>query len=163
MTSRPGEVAIHGERAGSKRSMSRRYSLNITTHGAISASITTQNKLKLYVTKKVGSASFKNTLTRKLSTKEVAWVKENRGLQRWVAKDVEIEEVLEHPFLEMMKAINPLQNQADMWMLTETFMGITGNCYWWMRPNNLGIPYQLWILETQRTVPVPGTSIDNPF
>jgi HK97 family phage portal protein len=120
-----------------------------------------RQKLKLYVTKKVGSASFKNTLTRKLSTKEVAWVKENRGLQRWVAKDVEIEEVLEHPFLEMMKAINPLQNQADMWMLTETFMGITGNCYWWMRPNNLGIPYQLWILETQRTVPVPGTSIDN--
>lgn len=120
-----------------------------------------RQKLRLYVTKKTGSTAFKNTLTRKLKSTEMAWVKENSGLQRWVAKDIEIEEVLEHPFLETMKSINPLQNQADMWMLTETFMGLTGNCYWWMRPNNLGVPYQLWILESQRTWPVPGPDLDH--
>jgi len=119
-----------------------------------------RQKLRLYVTKKVGSASFKNTLTRKLMKDETAWVKENPGLRRWVAKDVEVEEVLEHPFLEMMKAVNPLENQADLWMITETFMGLTGNCYWWIRDNNLGVPYQLWILETQRTLPIPGPNID---
>ena len=120
-----------------------------------------RQKLRLYVTKKTGSTSFKNTLTKKLNSTQMAWVKENPGLQRWVSKDVEIEEVLEHPFLETMKSINPLQNQADMWMLTETFMGLTGNCYWWMRPNNLGVPYQLWILESQKTWPVPGPDLDH--
>ena len=120
-----------------------------------------RQKLRQYVTKKTGSSAFKNTPTRQLKGAEVAWVKENPGLKRWVSKDVEIEEVLESPFLEMMKSINPIQNQADMWMLTETFMGLTGNCYWWMRMNNLGVPFQLWILETQRTMPVPGPDIDH--
>lgn len=117
--------------------------------------------LRLYTTKKKGSPKFKNTVTQPVSTKQLMRLKKSPHLQKWTTrKDVDIEEVLEHPFLNMISQVNPILNQAYMWMLTETFMGLTGNAMWWVRRNKLGVPYQIWLLEPQYTIPVLGETID---
>jgi len=99
--------------------------------------------------------------TRAITREQRDWLYSNERLDPWLTKAVEIEEVLDHPFLRMMRKVNPLKNQSDLWMETETFMGLTGNCIWWMRPNAKGEPYQLWILESQKTRPVLGETLDD--
>jgi len=120
-----------------------------------------RQKLRLYVKKQKGSPGYKVTPTRKVEKEQLKFLYENPGLRLWLGKDVEIEEVLLHPFLTMMESVNPLLNQADLWMLTESFMGITGNSYWWIRKNKLGVPWQLWVMETQYMKPAIGKTFDD--
>ena len=117
-----------------------------------------RQRLRLYLAKDTGSVVQKKT--RPLTKEQKLWLYKNEGLDPWLTKAVDIKEVIEHPFLVMMRHVNPMINQADMWMKTEKFMGITGNCYWWKRKNRLGVPYQLWILETQFITPALGEHID---
>lgn len=120
-----------------------------------------KQNLRLYVKKKTGAPGFKVTQTRKVEKEQLEFLYKNPGLRLLTRKDIEIEEVLTHPFLDMMERVNPLLNQADLWMLTESFMGITGNCYWWIRKNKLGVPWQLWIMETQYMKPAIGKTFDD--
>lgn len=119
-----------------------------------------KQRLRLYISKKAAGASAFRCVTKPIDKEQRIWLFKNEGLYPWLRSAVEIEEIVEHPFLRMMKEVSPILNQADLWMLTETFMGLTGNCYWWMRPNALGEPYQLWVLETQKTKPVLGETLD---
>jgi len=118
-----------------------------------------RQRLRLYVTVKSG-ASAGHMKTRKVDKDRLKFLYQNEGLEPWLKRAVEVEEVEEHIFYDMMRKVNPVLNQSDMWMLTETFMGITGNCYWWKRPNMLGVPYQIWIKETQYMRPKLGKTID---
>lgn len=117
-----------------------------------------RQRLRLYVAKGLGSAVYRDT--RSLTREQKQWLYKNEGLDSWLTKAVDVEEVVDHPFLVMMRHVNPMMNQADMWMLTEKFMGITGNSVWWKRKNALGVPYQIWFLETQFLTPSLGKSID---
>lgn len=117
-----------------------------------------RQRLRLYIAKGPGAAVSRST--RALTKEEKQWLAKNEGLDPWLTKAVDIEEVIEHPFLVMMRTVNPMTNQADMWMKAEKFMGITGNSVWWKRKNALGVPYQIWLLETQFLTPVLGENID---
>ena len=121
----------------------------------------TRQKLRLYSQKEKGAPAFKNVATQGISPAKDKYLRDNPGLEKWVTqKDIEIVEVLEHPFLDIMKAVNPILNSALLWMLTETFMGLTGNAFWWIRRNALDVPYQIWLLEPQYVTPLIGRVID---
>lgn len=64
-------------------------------------------------------------------------------------KAVELEEVIEHPFLDMIKAVNPLINRFDLWDGTELWLELTGNAYWYVYKDNLGVPQEIWPLPPQ--------------
>lgn len=117
-----------------------------------------RQRLRLYIAKGPDSSVSRNT--KPLTREQKQWLYKNEGLDPWLTKAVDVEEVIDHPFKVMMRHMNPMMNQADTWMLTEKFMGITGNCVWWKRKNALGVPYQIWILETQFLTPVLGENID---
>ncbi len=120
-----------------------------------------RQKLRLYAEKQSGSPAYKNVLTQKIDPVKEKYLRNQPGLEKWVTKaETEIVEVLEHPFLDIMRTVNPLLNSALMWMLTETFMGLTGNAFWWVRKNALGVPYQIWLLEPQYVTPLIGNVID---
>lgn len=74
-----------------------------------------------------------------------------------VKKAVEIEEVIEHPFLDLMANVNSFMNRFDLWESTELFQELTGNAYWWVRDNGLKIPSEIWVLPSDRVRAVPGT------
>lgn len=71
--------------------------------------------------------------------------------------DVEIVELFEHPFLDLMKNVNPHMNQHELFDLSQKFEELTGNSYWYVLKNNLGLPMELWIVPSQdmRIVPDP--------
>lgn len=105
--------------------------------------------LKLYV----GKESKKQKIlvkTKSLSIKEQDRLFALPSNQRITRKAVELEEVTEHPFLDLIESVNPLLNRFDLWDLTELWLELTGNSYWYVYVNEkLGIPTEIWPMNPQ--------------
>lgn len=127
---------------------------------AYNARAIARQKLRLYKGKTASVLQAKQT--RPISRDALVHLKENAGIDKWLtkAKD-EVEEVIEHPLLTLLQQVNPMLNQLDLWMLTETNMGLTGNAYWWLRENKMGEPYQIWVWSSDRMRIVLGDDLDN--
>ena len=46
--------------------------------------------------------------------------------------------------------------QSDLWYESVLYLLLTGNCYWWVIPNRLGQPAELWVVPSQWIKSVPG-------
>ena len=68
------------------------------------------------------------------------------------------EEITEHVFLDLMKNINPHFNKFELFTLTSIFMEVTGNAYWWIVKDNLGVPRAIWNLPANWVKIVPSKS-----
>jgi len=104
--------------------------------------------LRLYVSKP--------ERTSKLLVKTVKVSKINKdrlsrkaNLNGYVAKAVDVEEVMAHPFITLMKAVNPLINRFDLWELTQIWLELTGNAYWYVYKDKLGVPQEVWPIAPQ--------------
>jgi HK97 family phage portal protein len=104
--------------------------------------------LRLYVGKQT-----KNTKvivkTVKLDRKHEERIRKQGNLIPYHRKAEEIEEVVEHPFLQVIKKVNPLINRFDLWDGTQLWLELTGNAYWYIWKDNLGVPQELWPLPPQ--------------
>jgi len=89
--------------------------------------------------------------------REIAKDKSYEGnlVKLWVSKGYEVEEINEHPYLELIKAVNPMMNGFELWELTSLYLDIIGNCYWYLRPNGAGLPAEIWVLQGQYVKVVP--------
>lgn len=104
--------------------------------------------IKLYVMK--SSKSQKVLVKTKPVMKQVRdQLIEKANLYNYVQKAVDVEEVLEHPILEVFKKVNPFINRFDLWFLTEVFLELTGNAYWYTLRDGLGMVTQIWPLPSQ--------------
>ena len=70
-------------------------------------------------------------------------------------EDGEKEEVKKHPFLDLMKTVNPHSNKFQMKAVTQIFLELTGNAYWWMPKGSMGIPSSIWNLPSHWMAVVP--------
>lgn len=104
--------------------------------------------LRLYVGKQD-----KNTKilvkSHKLNKREEMRIRKQGNLIPYHRKAVEIEEVEDHPFLDMIKTVNPLINRFDLWDGTQLWLELTGNAYWYIYKNKLGVPSEIWPLPPQ--------------
>ena len=71
-------------------------------------------------------------------------------------KDGQLVRVDDHPFLDLMKKVNPVMNILDLKSLTSIYLDLTGNAYWYTPLNVLKQPAEIWILESQNVKIVPG-------
>src|SRR6056297_2693837 len=91
-----------------------------------------RQRLRLFLMKKTGQETPAKTMS--VSKKDKDWLKANyydrirQGIS--TIGDFEIVELAGHPFLEMMRNINPFYNQTDFLYLTDTFLELTGDSYW---------------------------------
>lgn len=69
----------------------------------------------------------------------------------------EVEEIFDHPFLDLMRTTNDDGNGFEAMYLTSVFMDLTGDAYWNLEDGPLGIPEKLFVLLSQFTRVVPGT------
>lgn len=58
-------------------------------------------------------------------------------------------EILDHPFLDTLAQVNPFMNYFELWELTLTYLETTGNAYWYLVNNRLGVPAELWVIPSQ--------------
>lgn len=76
-----------------------------------------------------------------------------------ISAEVKIEEVVEHPILDLLAQVNPVHNAQDLWELTTFHQETVGSAYWLLDTDSvLGIPRAIWPLPAHKVKPVrlPG-------
>ena len=104
--------------------------------------------MRLYVGKQSKSTKIL-VKTAKLDRKQEDRIRKQGNLIPYHRKAVELEEVLDHPFLEMIKKVNPIINRFDLWDATQLWLELTGNAFWYIYKDKLGVPQELWPLPPQ--------------
>lgn len=106
-----------------------------------------QVPLKLYVSKKKNSKKLLvQTKEVKKEVKDFIFSSPNLNLIECVRKGVDIEEVVEHPFLNLLRNVNSFTNRFDLLEATELYLELIGNSYWYVIKNNFGIPSEIWVV-----------------
>jgi len=118
--------------------------------------------LRLYVAKQEKN---EDLLTETMSVPIEKQIKlRNRYVHNPVIKTaVEIEEVVEHPLIDLTTQVNDFMNHTDLMELTDLHLELTGNAYWYLVPGPLGVPIEIWPLppEKMRVVPDPEKFISH--
>ncbi len=112
--------------------------------------------LRLFGAKTNGQKSrFK---TKPISKALLKRINKSRYLHRKSAKADEIEEIVDHPALDLLTNVNKFMNEFELQFLTFLGQEITGNSYWWiLRDPQLGVPLEIMPLMPQyvRIIPDP--------
>jgi HK97 family phage portal protein len=69
------------------------------------------------------------------------------------------QEIWEHPLLELLERVNPLKTPYELWQETIIQLELCGNAYWYLAPNRLGIPGELWPIPPDRMSVVPDAQV----
>ncbi len=69
--------------------------------------------------------------------------------------DVKQTTLLDHPFLDMMWRPNPFTSRLELWLTTLNHLDLSGNAYWLVLCDKMGIPREIWPLYPQYMRPIP--------
>ena len=119
---------------------------------SINASVCASFEPKLYVATGKSQPQAR-CLTKSLDRKTEQRLRRLKHLPARITKAATIEEVLDHPLLTLMQAVNPAHNAFDLWELTTTYQEVHGSAYWLLDIGPLGVPEQIWILPSQNVTP----------
>jgi len=88
--------------------------------------------------------------TRRWPTKRVEYRQKQHFAQQFGRKDAgDIEEIEEHPILDLLAKVNPWRNSFDLLELIFLYEGLVGNSYVYKLRGRLGVPEELWVLPSQ--------------
>lgn len=93
--------------------------------------------------------------TRSIRPERMDYLAKSPSTWQAVSKAVEVEEVLEHPFLELMAKVNDFRNGFDLTEEMFLYLDLVGNAYWVILTNNIGVPDEIWPLMSQYVKIVP--------
>jgi hypothetical protein len=65
---------------------------------------------------------------------------------------VKIEQVTDHPLVDLLSAPTPpgiSLNSFDLWELTQIYLEVHGRAYWYLEGGPLGIPQNIWVMPAQ--------------
>jgi HK97 family phage portal protein len=78
----------------------------------------------------------------------------HRGrLPNRIKHSARIDEIVDHPILDLFEKCNPAHNGFDLWELTTFYQETVGSAYWYIETDNLGVPSVIWILPAQNVTP----------
>jgi len=112
--------------------------------------------LRFYVAINRGDRAIVHVPTREVSKQQKDYLFSLASTQLQLRSAIDLEEVLVHPVIDLMTNVNNLHNAYDLQELTEVFLSLTGNCYWYIPKNSLGVPAEIWIMPSQYMSIVPG-------
>lgn len=113
-----------------------------------------QVPLRLYAAKPSGKTKALFP-TQSISSEKLKYLKKAPHLIGRISKAVEIEEVLTHPFLDLMTSVNKFTNQFDLLEGMFLDLELTGNAYWQLVFNELKMPQEIWSRMPQYVTIVP--------
>lgn len=89
-----------------------------------------------------------------------------RGANR-IAKNLKIDEITEHPILDLLHNVNEFHTQFELMELTSKYLDIIGVAFWRFESDALGTPQKLWLLPSQQvklvTANVGGKTVITGF
>lgn len=114
-----------------------------------------QTALRLYVAKpaRKTKALFP---TRKVHPTKLKYLVGSPSVMKYLSRAAEVEEVVEHPLIELLDTANPLWNRFDLLEFMFLSQEITGNGILCKYRNGLQMPTQLWPLMVQYVDIIPS-------
>jgi len=158
-----GSVLLEGREPKTKKDFIRAFKGFVYICAKLNSQTVASQKLRLYVAKKEKTKVYRTISTRPLSRQLKTWIYSKPHLDHWLTKAADVEEITDHVFLDLMKQVNPQHNARDLKEYTILFSDLTGECYWWLRKNRLGVPDQVWPIPPQFVNPVFGDNLDKPI
>jgi len=61
-----------------------------------------------------------------------------------------------HPLVRLLRDPNEPDTSYDLFYETILFLGLTGNAYWWVPKNKLGVPSAIWVVPSHWMWPIIG-------
>ena len=122
------------------------------TCASINASACASFPPRLYVTTSPRQPAAR-CLRRSLPACEELKLKSSAHLARYTTAAAHIEEVVEHPLLDLLRKINDVHNAWDLWELTTLYQETVGSAYWLLVFDGLGRPCEIWPLPAQHVRP----------
>ena len=112
--------------------------------------------LRLYVGKPT-SNSIKSHPTKKITKRKEAFLRDNPTLSSLpqVRKAAEIEEIVDHPLITLMRNVNNFMNYFSLFELTNLYQELCGNAYWYIIEDRLGVPREIWPMPPQNVRILP--------
>jgi len=111
--------------------------------------------LRLYVAKRTGSQKLLAP-TKVVPPMLKQQMQRRASLAPWLAKAADVQEVQEHPLLELLKKVNPFNNGFELLFDTDLYQELTGNAYWYIVRDKLGLPAAIWSLPSQYMYVIPS-------
>ena len=118
------------------------------------ASCVAKGTFKLFVATKAGKRLI--APTKDIDKTTFKWLENNSGLHSYLQKANSVKEVINHPFIELLKTPNPFMNRYELLEMTALSLELTGNAYWYIFKDNLGTPRQIWVIPAQNMLIVPS-------
>lgn len=115
-------------------------------------SVATQ-KLRLYARTSPNQKRIKNFTTKEVDNRTFSKI--IKAIPNTKPVDV-IEEVYDHPVLDLIYKVNSNSNYFDNMQLTQTYMDLTGNAYWYIVFDRDGMPAELYQMRPDFTSVVSG-------
>ena len=129
----------------------RSYVYACATKNAVSCA---QIPLRLYAVKptRKSKSLFK---TKSVSAKRMDYMSGIPQICQKIASG-DVEEVIDHPFLDIMRNVNGFMNQFDLLESVFLHQDLVGNAYWYIeRGNSMGVPTEIWPLLPQYVKIIP--------
>lgn len=120
------------------------------TCATLNASVCAAYPPSLYVATQPGQPMPK-CLTRTLSPQHERQLR--AGIRGHHSKAAKIEQVMDHPLLTLLRAVNSIHNAHDLWELTTLYQEVFGAAYWLISLGPLDIPEAIWLLPSQHVTP----------
>ena len=134
--------------------LTRRYSSWVYACASKNASSCAQVPLRLYGKKRQRNTKF-IVPVKDVDREKKDWLFSQPQLQTKLANAVDVVEIMEHPFLDLLANVNPFMNGFELieyWIL---YQELTGNAYTYIVTDSRGTPSELWIVPPQKMKILP--------
>jgi HK97 family phage portal protein len=69
--------------------------------------------------------------------------------QKWLPRSSQVDEVIDHPLISLLRQANSYHNHLDLFELTQIFLELTGNAFWLIDFDRTDLPERVVLLPTQ--------------
>jgi len=150
---------VESGKVRTKEDMLREFTSWVYICASLNAESIGAAKLRLYVAKPESGKKIQLFPTRSIDKAQMKWLESNTGLDSYLKKAQEVEEVDEHPFLDLTKTANPFMSGREFRELTSLFLDLTGDAYWYIIRDGLQVPRELWVIPSPYIQPIPGKDL----
>jgi HK97 family phage portal protein len=123
------------------------------TCASLNASVCASHPPRLYVRTQTNQARPK-CFTKSLPAATEKRLRSAPHLSAYTKSAERLEEVTDHPLLDLLVKVNVVHNSFDLWELTTLYQEVHGAAYWLLDFSPLGTPQQIWPLPSQNITPV---------
>ena len=67
----------------------------------------------------------------------------------------------DHPLVQLLEMPNPHMSRYELWYLTEVYMDLFGNSYWWLARDKFNVPRVIWPLPAQVVTQIVPSNGEN--